>query len=83
MAWRVAEFLRGHPDHVLFIVVGDFHASYFGGLPDRLRARGVDDILVISQVNAEDSSEDERRELIEPHPVYGPRADFVWSTEPK
>jgi uncharacterized iron-regulated protein len=36
MAWRAREFLRANPAQVLVIIVGDFHASYGGGLPDRL-----------------------------------------------
>ena len=81
MAWRVAEFMREHPEHIFVIIVGDFHAAYFGGLPDRLKARGVQDLLVISQVDHQDSDQKELEEDVLPHPKYGPRADFVFSIE--
>ncbi len=81
MAWQAQEYLRARPDQVLVIIVGDFHASYGGGLPDRLRARGVTNVLVISQVNGYGLSEEEVRESLAPHPRYGVRADFVWLTE--
>jgi len=80
MAWQAREYVTTHPDQVLVIIVGDFHAAYGGGLPDRLRARGATDVLVISQVNASDLSDEEVRELLAPHPRYGMRADFVWLT---
>jgi uncharacterized iron-regulated protein len=54
MAWQASEYLKAHPDHVLAVIVGDFHAAYGGGLPDRLRSRGVTKIQVISQVNGYD-----------------------------
>jgi uncharacterized iron-regulated protein len=81
MAWQATEFMRVNPDQVLVIIVGDFHASYGGGLPDRLRARGLGDILVISQANRYGLSDEEARGLIVPDPQHGPRADFVWVTE--
>jgi uncharacterized iron-regulated protein len=80
MAWQAREFLRANPDQVLVIIVGDFHASYGGGLPDRLRARGVADVLVISQVNRFGLSDDDARKLVAPDPRYGARADYVWVT---
>lgn len=81
MAWQAREFLRAHPDQVLVSIVGDFHASYGGGLPDRLRARGVTDMLVISQVNRLGLSDDEALKLVAPDLTYGPRADYVWVTD--
>lgn len=71
MAWQALEYLRGHPDQVLVVIVGDFHAMYGGGLPDRLRARGAAKVLVISQVVDGQIAPDQR---------YGVRADFVWLT---
>lgn len=81
MAWQAAEFSRANPDQVLVIIVGDFHAAYGGGLPDRLRVRGVWDLLVISQVNRYGVSDEEAQRLIAPDPRYGPRADVVWVTD--
>ena len=81
MAWQAREYLQARPDQVLVIIVGDFHASYGGGLPDRLRARGVADVLVISQVSGYGLREEEVQELLAPDPRYGVRADFVWLTQ--
>ncbi len=81
MAWQARDYLQAHPDQVLVIIVGDFHASYGGGLPDRLRARGIAHVLVVSQVNGYDLSEEEVQELLAPNPRYGIRADYVWLTQ--
>ena len=80
MAWQASEYLAARPDQVLVIIVGDFHAAYGGGLPDRLKARGVRNILVISQVNAYGMSDEEVHKLLAPDPRYGARGDFVWLT---
>lgn len=79
MAWQAGEFLRSHPDHVLVIIVGEFHVQYGGGLPDRIRARyPTADILTVSQIWAEGMLDEEIIEQMEPSIVEGPRADFVW-----
>tara|TARA_B100000749_G_scaffold280875_1_gene279619 strand:+ start:65585 stop:66469 length:885 start_codon:yes stop_codon:yes gene_type:complete len=83
MAWRVSQFMAENPEHVFVVIVGDFHASYFGGLPDRMTARGINDLLVISQVDARSADEKEFDELVAPHSEYGVRADFVWAVEPE
>ena len=80
MAWRAARFLEAHPEQVLVIIVGDFHASYGGGLPDRLWARGVTKTVVISQVHARGLDEAGLQALLAPDPRDGPRADFIWIT---
>jgi uncharacterized iron-regulated protein len=81
MAWQAQQYVQSHPGHVVVIIVGDFHVSYGGGLPDRLRARGVSDVLVISQVNRRGLSDDVTLSLLGPDPRYGARADFVWLTD--
>ena len=73
MAWSSARHLANHPEDLLVILVGDFHANYGHGLVERLYANGVKDVLVISQVL--------EKKQTEPHPIYGPRADFVWVVE--
>ena len=60
------------------IVVGDFHAQYGGGLPDRLRARGVQSVTVLSQIEAAGLTESELHDEAGPSTSYGPRADGVW-----
>ncbi|AGH95215.1 ChaN family lipoprotein [Pseudobdellovibrio exovorus] len=82
MAWQTAEFMQAHPDHVLVIVVGEFHVQYGGGLPDRIRARLADARLVtVSQVNGEGMLDEEKQEQIEPSLTEGPRADFIWISQ--
>lgn len=78
MAWRTAEFLRQNPTHVFVIIVGSFHVDYGGGLPDRLKARGVTSILTLGQVDHSDYSDEQLKKELLPHPEYGPRADYLW-----
>jgi uncharacterized iron-regulated protein len=78
MSWQAVEFLRKNPSHVLVIIVGDFHAQYGGGLPDKLRQRGLTKIITFSQVNLTELTPEEQAAEMEPHPTYGPRADFIW-----
>jgi uncharacterized iron-regulated protein len=81
MAWQAANYLSHNPDHVLVIIVGDFHATYGGGLPDRLNARGIHKVLTVSQTTLQDYTPEERERLLEPDVKYGQRADFLWTTE--
>lgn len=78
MAWKAVDFIQNHPDQVLVIVVGEFHVAYGGGLQDRIRERGHSQIVSLSQVNSQDLTEGELDTLIQPHPKYGPRADYIW-----
>ena len=81
MAWQTQMAMHKNPDHIFIIIVGDFHLQYGGGLPDRLAKRGIENILNISQVVIRSMNTDEIKKAIEPHPVYGPRADYVWVSE--
>lgn len=78
MAWQTVQFLSKNPHHVFVIIVGEFHVQYGGGLADRLRARGVNAILSLSQVDHKDYSDEELEKETIPHPEYGSRADFIW-----
>jgi aminopeptidase N len=78
MAWTAKEFLDKNPNQVLMIIVGDFHASHGGGLPDRLKARGIRNVVTISQVDFSDATPEQQDEMINPAGKWGPRADFVW-----
>lgn len=80
MAWKAAEFIGAHPDQVLVIVVGDFHAQYGGGLPDRIEVRTQQKPVVFSFINAFGLSEEDLQREIHPSPVYGPRAEYLWLT---
>ncbi|MEK6624833.1 MAG: ChaN family lipoprotein, partial [Bdellovibrionota bacterium] len=81
MAYVATNYLQNNPDSILVIIVGDFHAQYGGGLPDRLRARGAENIVTISQINLKDLSPSERLEEVLPHPKFGNRANFIWTSE--
>lgn len=81
MAWKAAEFIKAHPDQVLVITVGDFHAMYGGGLPDRIASRTQQKPLVFSYVNVRGMTADEIEQELDPSTVYGPRADYIWVTE--
>jgi uncharacterized iron-regulated protein len=81
MAWRAVEFLKLHPEQTLFIIVGEFHVQYGGGLPDRLRARGLKNVISLSLVNVDGMSADEEKVATEPT-ADGPRADFIWISRP-
>lgn len=82
MAWKAAEFMQANPDHVLVIVVGEFHVQYGGGLPDRIKSRLADArIVTVSQVNGEGMLDEEKQDQIEPSLTEGPRADFIWISQ--
>jgi len=78
MAWTAARFHAEHPEQTLVIVVGDFHVQYGGGLPDRLRARGVPAVVTVSQFNVHGLDEGEVLAGGGPDPRDGARADAVW-----
>ncbi|MGZ3747313.1 MAG: ChaN family lipoprotein, partial [Pseudobdellovibrionaceae bacterium] len=81
MAWKTAEFIEAHPDQVLLIVVGDFHARFGGGLPDRIEARTHQKPLIFSHLNTYGLTPEEVRQELGPSSVYGPRGDYIWLTE--
>ncbi len=68
MAWNAIEYIRRYPEQILVIIVGEFHVQYGGGLPDRLKARGANNVKTIS--------------LLESQVIEGssscPRADWLW-----
>jgi uncharacterized iron-regulated protein len=80
MAWKASEYMKSHSDHLLVIIVGDFHVAYQDGLVARLRKRGVQKIVSVSQVDTYGMSDTERRATIAPDEVYGVRADFVFDS---
>ena len=78
MAMTAVEHLAKDPGQVFVIVVGDFHAAYGGGLPDRLKKRGVKDLTVVSHVDGSGLDLDRVQELLADDPKAGPRADAVF-----
>jgi len=81
MAWRASSHLLAHPDQVLVIIVGEFHSQYGGGLPDRLKARGVEKVHTLSFVNTSGLNQQERDFQILPSPKYGERANIIWELD--
>jgi hypothetical protein len=79
MAWNIQKIVSENPSAKLVVIVGEFHTQYGGGLGDRLKARGVQKVTTVSQVNTRDLSADQIQESIMPHPDYGPRADWIWA----
>ena len=79
MAWNIQKVIAAYPNAKLVVIVGEFHTQYSGGLGDRLKARGVQQVATVSQVNTQDLSADQIQESIMPHPDYGPRADWIWA----
>ncbi len=78
MAWKAKEFLDKNPKQVLVIIVGEFHVQYGGGLPDRLKARGVSSVLTFSQVDTRNFNDEDLPQLIAPSSRDGVRADYLW-----
>lgn len=81
MAFNATQYVKAHPDQVLVIVVGEFHVQYGGGLPDRIKARGVSQMTTFSLVNLHGLSDDDQKLAVEPDSKYGERADFVWTSD--
>lgn len=83
MAWQSANFITQHPDQVLVVVVGEFHVQYGGGIKYRLQQRlpGLN-VVTLSQIWAEDMTDDDINAALQPSDVEGPRADFIWVSRP-
>ncbi|MCC2679342.1 MAG: iron-regulated protein [Pseudobdellovibrio sp.] len=83
MAWQSAKFISENPDQVLVVVVGEFHVQYGGGIKHRVLQRLADArVITLSQIWAEDMSDDEIRSALQPSEVEGPRADYIWVARP-
>ncbi|MGZ3725886.1 MAG: ChaN family lipoprotein [Pseudobdellovibrio sp.] len=83
MAWQAVNFISTHPDQVLVVVVGEFHVQFGGGIKYRIQQRlpGAE-VATLSQVWADGMTDDEVRQALQPSPVEGPRADFIWVSKP-
>jgi uncharacterized iron-regulated protein len=84
MAWQAVKFISEHPDQVLVVVVGEFHVQYGGGIKYRIQQRlpGAE-VVTLSQIWAEDMSDDEIMQEMQPSETEGPRADFIWVSRPE
>lgn len=83
MAWQATQFIKTNPDQVLVIIVGEFHVKFGGGTPYRISARlpGTP-IVTLSQVWAEGLTPAEVEQELQPSATEGPRADFIWVSQP-
>jgi uncharacterized iron-regulated protein len=78
MAWNATEILKQNSNQILVIIVGQFHVMYGGGLPSRLKDRGISNVISVVQSGAyKDLSAAEEKELINDK-IYGPIADYFW-----
>ena len=92
MAWQASQFLNLHPEQVLVIIVGEFHAQYGGGLANRILARNPNiPVTVLSQVwavtmddkgNQQAMTPEEIENELRPSQNEGPRGDFIWVSKP-
>lgn len=83
MAWRSVDFLATHPEQVLVVVVGEFHVQFGGGIKHRVlqRLQGVN-VVTLSQIWAEEMSDEDVLAEMRPSPIEGVRADFIWVSKP-
>lgn len=86
MAWRVTEFMANNSDHVLVIIVGDFHVAWGGGLPDRIKARLSagslqHPVVSFSLINTANATAEEIVQEISPDQGGEVRADYIWLSE--
>lgn len=81
MAERILRAQKEVPGQTIVVVVGDFHVMYDGGLPDRLKARGGQKVISLSQVNVYGLNQEQQQKALEPSVKYGPRADWLWTSE--
>lgn len=83
MAWKSVEFVNANPDQVLVVVVGEFHVQFGGGIKHRVLQRNPQaKVLTLSQIWAEEMSDEEVRKAMQPSAVEGERADFIWVSRP-
>ncbi len=62
---------------ILVIIVGDFHSSFNGGLVQRLNVRAPE--MAIKTISFYQPSKESSYDVENPHPKYGPRADYIWT----
>lgn len=84
MATQALNAMKELSDGVLVILVGNFHAEFGGGLPDRLASRGFKNLTTITQYEASHGNEEDLVKRTSRHPEYGYISDYMWiSGEPK
>ncbi|MCB0406566.1 MAG: ChaN family lipoprotein [Bdellovibrionales bacterium] len=81
MAWMSLSSFEHSKSDVFVIIVGDFHVAFGGGLPDRLKARGAQRVITVSQIDSSGLNKSEKLELLEPDAQWGQRADWIWLSD--
>jgi len=61
-----------------FLVVGSFHSDYNDGTVAQLRRYSSRETITIKLVEVKDYTEEELKEILTPHPTYGPLADYIY-----
>ena len=74
MAFQMEEQSR-HPIH--FLVVGSFHSDYKDGVVAELKNLSSLLTATVKLINSADMGQQEIDQLVIPHEVYGPLADFI------
>ena len=70
--------MKNRPDEFFVIIVGDFHNKFGGGTPDRLKARGAQLVVTISQESANTMTDQELEDEIKADANGEKRADYIW-----
>ena len=89
MAWRTLLLIsdpKTNKDYVTVIIVGAFHVEYGGGLPDRLKARILNDwpngngprVKTLVQMDLPNLEAKTIESALAPDPKYGLISDYVW-----
>ncbi|MFK8136978.1 MAG: ChaN family lipoprotein [Bdellovibrionales bacterium] len=81
MAYQILRHQK--QNEVFVVIVGDFHASYGGGLKDRLVARGKahEQIKILSQISRQHLYGKTIEQMLNPRTMNGPRGDFIYITD--
>jgi len=80
IAWKVTEAKKKLGNTTLVVIIGGFHVDYFGGTPDRILKRSGVQPIVIAQTSVTNVPQETLALRIHPHPKYGPRGTFVWTS---
>lgn len=81
IAWQIAKRHQQNPHSIILVFVDNTLVDYGDGLPDRLQARGVNNIRTISYVSMADLSARDKRRILNTDRQLGPRADYIAVTE--
>lgn len=78
MAYQSVEYMKNRPDEFFIIVVGEFHVVHGGGTPDRLKARGAQDVFTIYQEASAGMNDKDLENVMRKDKNGDNRADYIW-----